>query len=237
MKFAMCALVALTLGAVGCGSPKNKIVTDSNREQIIAQVAESQRLTPEEKQLFVSFMMRASAAKAFGGLLGADASTVAYSGKTVGRIVEEERAFQAQNKAEEEKRARLAAAAKARADALAAEINKALTIAVFDKRSADIGFMQFTYLKLVAENTSGKDVRGFTGRLKIRDMFGDELHDTHVKVTELISSGAKLTWEELVDDSRVRKASLKDLKFEWTPEQVLFADGSRLSPIENGRSE
>lgn len=227
------ALVALiTLAAAACGSPKNKAVTDADKEQVIEEVAESLRLTAEEKQLFASFMMRASASSALGGLLGANTPKVTYSGKTVGQIIEEEGAFQAQRKAEEAKRARLAAEAKARLAALATEFNKALTVAVFAKRPVEVSFMQYTYLKLVAENTSGKDIRGFTGRLRIRDMFGDELQDAHVKATEPIKAGAKRTWEELVDDSRIRKASLKNLKFEWTPEQVLFADGSQLGPVE-----
>lgn len=225
------ALVALVTLAAACGSPKDKRMTDANKEQVFTEAAQSKRLTVEEKQLLASFMMRATASSALGGLFGANTPKVTYAGKTVGQIIEEERVFQAQQKGEEGKRARLAAEAKARLDALAAQINKALTVAVFDKRTVEVSFMSVTYLKLVAENTSGKDIRGFTGRLKIRDMFGDEMHDTGVKVTEPIKAGAKLTWEEFVNDSTVSKASLKDLKFEWTPQQVLFADGSQLGPV------
>jgi len=100
-------------------------------------------------------------------------------------------------------------------------------------RTAQFSVMPYSYVKLAAQNLSGKEITGFAGRLTIRDLFGEEVAHASINVTESIQSSARITWEELVSDVAVGKASAKHLKFEWTPEQVTFEDGSQIGPAKS----
>lgn len=223
------ALLGLVLvaGASACSSVRDQIITEANRDDVTSGVVQSS-LPEEDKRLFVAFVGRSAAAYDHGQWSD---KKPPYEGKTVAAIIEEERARLLTLRAGEEERAAAAQAAKADAAALAVAIGKVLSVSVLDTRTAQLGVLPYSYVKLVGENISGTDITGFKGRLTVRDVFGDEVAHAAVVVTEPIRSGAKLMWEELLGDVAIGNAAGRHLKFDWLPEQVAFLDGSQLGPL------
>jgi len=221
--------VALITAASACSSVRDDVVTEANLDAVTSKVTQSS-LSVEDRRLFLAFARRVTAARGFGHW--SDAKP-AYEGKAVAAIIEEERTRQTAAQAGDAQRATNEAAATADAVALASAIGKLLSVAVLETRTAQFSVMPYSYVKLAAQNLSGKEITGFAGRLTIRDLFGEEVAHASINVTESIQSSARITWEELVSDVAVGKASAKHLKFESTPEQVTFQDGSQIGPAKS----
>jgi hypothetical protein len=219
--------LVLIAGVSGCSRVREQVVTAANRDAVTSGVVQSS-LPEEDKRLFLAFVARMSAGYDHGQFSQTKAS---YDGQTVGAIIEQERVRLSMARAGQEQRAAEAEATQAGAVALAAAIGKALAVTVLDLRTAQFGAVPSSYLKLVAENISGKDVTGFKGRLTVRDVFGDEVAHAAVVVTDTIKAGAKMTWEEVVSDGAVGATAARHFKFEWVPEQIVFQDGSQLGPV------
>ena len=111
MRVPRLASLLLAAAIVACTGVKGTVVTEANKEQVVAKVAKSD-LTQEEKELFTSYvtsyaMMKSLAAQ--GGVIGAAASAqpMSLDGMTVEQViahVRDLRQKEAQAKAEEAKR-------------------------------------------------------------------------------------------------------------------------------------
>ncbi len=235
-------LVALVLLLVsGCSNPKDVALTETNRDEVVKQVTESKKLTAEEKRLFVAYMMRATAARALGALFasGATPKLVAV-GKTVGQIIDEERQAETQQRAEEEKTARLAAEARAREEALTVGLRKAINLTVYSKSYSPSNplaglYQDYINIRCAYENTSGKDIRAFRGKIRFTDLFGQEIFITNLTISDPVKAGAKATWDGAIRYNQfvrglqaLRNTDLKDMKVVWLPSGVIFADGKQI---------
>ncbi len=236
------SLSATVLLAIACTSnPQNLRITESNKDSFMDQLKDSKGLTVEEIGLLTTFQMRRAAVKAFGG------SEMPIVGKTVGDLIREERKFQADAKVKEDEQKKLAAEAKAKADALTAQLRNAITLTVFDKgfRPSDpMGgtFDAYITLKCVYENKSDKDIRAFRGRVQFTDLFGKEIFTTNMTISDPIKAGGRATWDGLIkynqfitDQQNLRNAEMANMKIIWLPDSVLFEDGSSLGASDNPR--
>jgi hypothetical protein len=228
-------VVVLMLPGVGCSKDPHKLkITDQNKDSFMEQLKDTKGLTLEEFGLLTSFQMRRAAAAAL------KTTEPPIVGKTVGEVIAEERKLQTDAKAKEEEQKRLAAEAKAKADAMAAQMREAIALTVFDKGftpSNPIGgrFEDYITLKCAYENKSGRDVRAFTGSVQFTDLFGKEIFTTHLTISDPIGAGQKSTWEGAIKYNQfigthqaLRNASLDNMKIVWLPDEILFADGSKL---------
>lgn len=228
------ALIVLAMVVAACGSdPHNLKITDANKDTYMKDMAQTKGLTVEEIGLLTSFEMRRAASGVFGR--GAAPSAV---GKTVGQIIDDERKLQADAKAREREQQRLAAEAKAKEDAEAAELRKAINLTVFQKdfHSADIqsgDFEDRINFKCVYENTSGKDIRAFKGAIRFADLFGTEIYTVNLTVSDPIAAGQKATWfggikynQFVRQHQELRNAELANMKIEWRPASIIYADGT-----------
>ena len=240
MKHAAGVIALAVLLTVGCAKdPKGLVFTEQNKEEVLKKVAESSSLSADDKQLVVAYFMRTEMAKGLGKAFGMDTSKAGnVFGKNVGQIIEEQKAWAAEQKAQEEKAKKLAAEAKAHEEARLAELKKSLLLTVFDMKKKEIGFTSATELKFVYENTSGKDIRAFEGELTMHDVLGEEVLKTWVKSTEILKAGAKRNESKLTtQEYKVRGKKLEDLKVAWKPTTVLFADGTRVDLEEKKADE
>ena len=130
-----------------------------------------------------------------------------------------------------------------RDEALAAELRDAILLAVSSKdfipSNARAGrYSDYLTFRVAYENTSGRDIRAFRGRVRFTDLFGDEIYAFGITIQDPIVSGAHGTWDgqidynEFVDDHvRVRQTDLDDMRVEWLPSGVIFADGTQLGEV------
>ena len=107
---------------------------------------------------------------------------------------------------------KLAKEALAKEEANAAELRKALTFAVYEKdfqpanTSGPPGtwdFKNYLILKCTYQNTSGKDIRAFTGRIRFTDLFDKEVLTRSVTISDPVTAGTTSNDAEM--DSGTRK--------------------------------
>lgn len=216
MKKLIAPLLLLLL-VTGCTNIKDKTITDGNMDEVVQQA--NKKLAAEERDLF----QKAVARHMIGGLFGEKSASV--KGMTVGQLIEEQRRFNAEAKAEEEKQARLAAEAAAKAAAL----RKLIVVSMFDAREIS-GFMSDALeVKFAYQNDSGKNIRAFQGRVQFKDVLGNKLEDWNLKVLTPVKAGERGTVTErypfMVAPS-LRNKKLEDLKLEWQPSKIVFEDGT-----------
>lgn len=90
-------------------------------------------------------------------------------------------------------------------------------------------------VRFVIKNTSGKDIRGLRGTMVFKDIFGAEIKSFQLSYYEGLNAGEQKTWDGVVEynsfvaeDQKLRDTPLGNLKVEWKPRVVLFADGTKL---------
>jgi len=226
--FGVCCLLLL----VACGSVKDLRFTKDNTENVMEKVRKSRDLTGEEVQLLLAATMR----NAF--------EQGTFEGKTVGQVIKEQRKLTQDAEAREKEEERLADEAKKREDSLAAVLLEYLTVAVYDKgfHQADIysgEYQDYISTKFAFENRGQRDIRAFRGTVVFRDLFGKEIYSTGLAYDEGIKAGQKKNWAGTIkynqfEDGlvRLRSKDLPNLKVEWKPKTILFADGSALGDTE-----
>jgi hypothetical protein len=227
LKSISALLVGLCLIALcGCGNVKNKKITENNQKEILQQIKNSKDLTGEELQLLQGAMFRS----AFQGHAGLPV------GKTVGEVIKEQREWVAKTgkdeKEQKEREKRLAAEQEARV----AEMRKALTVGLagFEKRKGYLS--DFIEAQYAYENTSGREIRAFQGTVVYSDVLGNHLDDDPVKVLKPIRIGGKGMQVEnlpLMLYHGLGNKNRDDVKAEWKPEKILFADGTSLGGSPN----
>ena len=231
-KLLIPVLGALMLG--GCSkSIKETMVTEENKDTIFQQIKDSKDLTVEEVGLLQGYVMRSALRGAFSG-----EKPGIPTGKTIGQMIEEQRQFAADAKIRQEEEKRRADAARAEAEKQRKKLVDALVVTVYDKGtttsefSGDVDNMTF---KLVFQNKSAKDIKGFKGGLVVRDMFGAVVKKLAVEEEEVLAAGKSKRTESayhynqfMNEDAKIVQAKFADLKFEWEPGIILFTDGTSL---------
>jgi hypothetical protein len=225
---------SIALLAVACSSDRSITITEQNKDSVLDQIKDSKSFTPDEVRLLMARRMRVAVANS-QRQPGPD-----WVGKTLAQVIEDERKLDQDAKAKQAEVDRLAAEAKAKQDAMAAELRKAISLAVYDKGfiPSDIQnsrFDDYITVKCAYENVSGKDVRAFTGAVRFADLFDKEIMEVNLTIQEPIKASDKATWNgtikynQFMDDHQsLKNAELANMKITWIPKSIIFADGSKL---------
>ncbi len=236
MRFSNALVGAFVVFHLGCSNPKSLVVTATNREEIAEKIGKSS-MTPEEKQLFIGALAReglGAMAKMFGG------SAPSLNGKTVSQIIDEQAKYVKETQEAAAKEAALAAQAKAREEALMVELRKAISLAVFSKGFLDSDpmngrFKSLITIKCVYENSSGKDIRAFTGSIRFTDLFDKPIFESSLTISDPIKAGSKANWLGTIDHNpfmsdreALKNTDLSDMKVVWLPKSIIFSDGTKL---------
>lgn len=211
LSLALCSLFVTFL--CSCTDIRKTRFTVENSDKILS------KLNAEERGLLTASLARQSIANAFGG------NSNPFPDKTVGELIEDQRKWLAEQKAEEDRQKRLAAEMAAKRAAL----RNVITVALYGYKEEG-GFMSdYAAVDYAYENRSSKDVRAFEGSVVYRDVLGNELADTELKVLTPIKSGQKASTSDRLPFmvyGNLRNKKLDDIKIEWTPTNILFVDGT-----------
>jgi hypothetical protein len=227
-------MVALVFTMACAKDPHKLKITEQNKNNFMDSIKDSKQLTVEETRLLLGYQIRNAAAQAFGG------RPESMVGKTVGDLINEQRQFEEGAKKDAEAQKRLAEEAKAKEEAAAAELRKTVNLSVYEKsyRPADLdagSYQDYVVIKCAYENTSSKDIRAFRGKLRFADLFGSEIYQSGLTISDPIKAGAKATWIGTIkynrfidEDVKLKNTDLKDMRVEWVPLSVIFTDGSKI---------
>ena len=102
-------------------------------------------------------------------------------------------------------------------------------MALFGLQEKENSLSRYAAVEYVCENRSSKDVRAFEGRVTYRDVLGNEVADTDMKVLTPIKNGQKSNTTDMLPLETyrgLRGARLEDVEIEWNPTKILFVDGT-----------
>jgi hypothetical protein len=231
-------LFLLTVGLTSCArDPRQIKVTEQNKDKLVDSIKDEKGLTVDELRLLVARELRANAP----ALLGQTAESLV--GKTIGQLIEEQRRFELDEKVREAEQARLAAEAKAKEDARVAELRETITLTVYEKTFVPANayasrYSSYTVFRVAYQNTAKKEIRAFRGLVRFTDLFGTLIFQTPLTISTPIKAGEKATWtgqleynQFVAEHVRLMSTELKDMKVEWVPVSVLFADGTQIGEI------
>jgi hypothetical protein len=233
------ALFALTFTLAACSKPTDIVFGPEPLKQMAEQGDQFKRLSEEDRTLLAGYLGLTSIAQLFGGK---DAKPI--TGRTVGEVLVDARAWKERMKVEE-----LAEKAKqAEADALkekveaerksiSDKIQQAVTAVVTAKNvlpedySAGRAF-EMLALRFAVENKSAKTISQLKGRMHFLDATGDEIGWLPVNFDDPISAGQTRTttfeWKNTGMSNEIRKitqANSDSMKTRFEASAVAFADG------------
>jgi hypothetical protein len=213
--------------------PRTVRITEANKDKFVDEIKDMRGLTVDEGRLLFAYLLRHNLSQGLGQ------TPPSLVGKTVGDLITEQKTFEADAKQQEAEQARLAAEAKAKEEAVAAELRKAINLTVSKKGFLESDPMSRRYddyitVKCAYENKSAKDIRAFTGDVRFTDLFDKPVFASGLTISDPIKAGAKADWSDTIeynqfkDEHRAfRNAELKDLKVVWVPQSIIFADGTK----------
>lgn len=216
----------------GCSNVKDLKFTESNQSEIMEKIKNSKDLTGEETGLLTIAMMRYSFEKK------------SFTGKKVGEIIAEQKKIYTEAEMKEKEAKRLADEAAKKEAQIAAELSKYIVVAPFKKEFRKANYMNGIYddvivISFVFENKGTKDIKAFQGEAKFKDLFGTELKSNNLMYDNGLKAGEKKKWtgtlkfNQFSDNAKFRDTELGNIKFEWVPKAIIFADNSKLGSTEN----
>ncbi|GEM_PF-3179446 len=236
--------LSLMAGVVLCGCAKsteiapvkNHVVTAKETDSLMESIKDETGLTVDEVRLLIVRRMRA----AFHQL----GSQPAYpEGQTVGQIIEIERAAEAET---------LKKQAEEKAQKAQAEVESATKLQIMQSalsgRVTGKGFklhdfnkgelFSYVTLKATFENCGTKPIKAFKGSFKLTSQLGELIQEASLscdnlpralKPDENFEAVYSFQNNEYVPaDIKFKDTTLKNMKVEWIPTVILFADGTKL---------
>lgn len=199
-----------------CSTPLDKKYSEETFETDTKEIKESGKLSEEDALIMVGWIMRS---KLKGEHL---------EGKTYNEIIKEAKDYKKEQELltkkvkleEEEKRQRL---------------SSALTVAMYDKGFEKYDYQEYLTYSLAFENKTEKDIRAFKGSISIQDLFDTEIKSINLTIDDPIKAGETFKGTYTSDynqfraeDTRLKSKDMDDLKVVWTPEKIIFTDGTTL---------
>jgi hypothetical protein len=156
-------------------------------------------------------------------------------GMTIGEMIDDERKWTEDKQKQEAREKVRMAKARAEEEAQQVALREVLIVRVFDKDFQNANHEDYVTIRVEYENTSGKDIRSFKGVLQFNDLFGAEIapftisEDEPLRRGETKRQGWTLKYDQFMDRHvKFRNTALDNLKVEWKPQVILFADGTSM---------
>jgi len=209
-------LLTMSLLMVACSGPLDKKYNENTFAVDGKEIKESGKISEEDVQVMAGWIVRA---KLKGESL---------DGKTYREILEEAKDFQKEQE-------NLAERAKLEEQEKRERLGSALTVALYDKGYQEYDYQEYLTYSFAFENKSQKEIRAFKGSVAINDLFDSEIKsinltiDDPIKAGEIFKGTYTTEYNQFMDeDSRLKNKDMEDLKIVWTPEKIIFSDGSTL---------
>lgn len=216
-------IAGLLFTLTSCNNPLNKKYNEDNLDKDLKEIVESKKADTTDMGYIAMYIMRA---KMLGEKL---------EGKTYNDILEN--AKELRKKAEKEE-----AEAKALADKVAKEeqekremFGKILTVALYDKGYYKGDWEDYLTYEVAYENKGNKDIKAVKGSLLITDLFDQKIkainlvEDEGIPAGKIVKRSYTTDYNQFLDeDTRLISKSIKDIKVVWTPEKIIFGDGTTL---------
>lgn len=224
-----CISLAVVLAA--CGKPTDTVVPADESKWEKDLKPSVQKLSEEDRKFFAGYVARKKLSLVFGG-------GGIPEGVTIGKAIEEQKAWISEQQAKEAEELALKAKVEAERAAAVKAMRTSVTMVLQGWKvvAADFRNNRFdnTFLVDVAiQNKSDRAMKGVKGAIALKDTFGAPIQTIHFQAEEDIGPGATFVWSgskklnQFMDEDK-RLMNLQDGKFtsEVVPTAIVFADGS-----------
>lgn len=241
MRILTILLCSIVIAA--CSGPKDTpLPRELDKMDTIKPAME--KLTAEERELAAGYIMRHTIGAKLGGLFGGKEGPGIPEGMTIGKAIEEQRKFKADEAIEEAKQQALKAKLQAEREAAQKQMREAVTVTLVSKKLAVehgySGIVTDENLQVVFgyKNNTDKEVAGVKGYVSVKDLFGEEISGFLISNDTTIPAGQSTTWMgsrsvrfSLGKNKDRKLAELGDDKYSvvWEPEMIVFKDGTKLT--------
>jgi len=205
-----CALI------ISCSTPLDKKYNEENFESDAKEIKESGKLSNDDALIMAGWIMKA---KLKGDNL---------EGKTYNEIINEAKDYKKEQEV-------LAVKAKLEEEEKRQRLGSALTVAMYDKGYQEYSYQEYLTYSFAFENKLDKDIRAFKGSISIQDLFDSEIKSISLTIDDPIKAGETFKNTYTTDynqfrdeDTRLKTKDMDDLKVVWTPEKIIFTDGTTL---------
>lgn len=221
-------IAVVLLSVAGCKQDaEDKHLTKKN----VKQVQKEGQLSENRKELLMAYIMRTGLQSA---LAGGDVEEALDSTLTIGEAITQQEEWKRQDslrKAKEEEEARRAAAKrKAELD----KLRRTVVVTPLSKNFREVDYDEYIVVTMAFANKAEKEVSGFKGTLRMKDMFGDSIANLEIKYDKTIAPGERTIDQSIYGynqflerDKNLRFTDLDKMDYEWEPEMIIFADGTR----------
>jgi hypothetical protein len=188
-------VLALIVTLAGCSKPTDIVFGPDPLKQIAEQGDRFKKLSEDDRSLLVAYLTVSAMGKAFG------AEIKPATGRTVGEVLvdarawrEKVRAAEAGAKQREAAEAALKVIVVAERKAIADKIAESVIVAITDKKvlPKDLNagrFNDLLVLHYAIENKSDKPIRQLKGQVVFLDATGDKVGDLPVDIDERVAPG------------------------------------------------
>ncbi len=216
-------ILAIALAALlaSCSSPMDRKYNQATAEVDLKEVAEE--LDTTDMMLLASSLLRLP----FEGR--------SIEGMTYREMLADAKKWQAnQDKVEQEQKALAEKAAKVEAERVA-RLQQSVMVTCFNKGYHEGDYQDYITYGFVIHNKSDKAMRAVKGSITFTNLFDEEIKTLDFVYDQPIEAGGQTNWDATTEfnqfmdeDQAMLQKELKDLRVVWSPEKVIFTDGSIL---------
>ncbi len=237
MKVCNILAVLVVMLLVGCGKPTDIVFGPEPLKQMAEQGDKFKQLSEEDRMLLASYLGISAMSKVFG------ADVKSATGRTVGEVLKDARAWRDKMKAADAEQAALRAKVETEEKAISAKIAQSATVAVTSMRvlpkNYDAGrYSELLMLNFAVENKGEKPIRQLKGWAEFFDATGDKVGRLAIEIDQLIPSGQtvktdtgmgwKLNSFMNSDIEKIASREFDSMKVRFQPVSVAFEGGEVL---------
>jgi len=170
-----------------------------------------------------------------GSLLRLAFKGESIEGMTYSDILEDGKEWKAEQDRLEAEQKALAEKIKKEEEERTKRLNDVLTVALYKKGFSKYNYQEYITYSIAFENKSDRDIRALKGVLTINDLFDTKIKGISLTIDDPIKAGTTYKDSYTTDynqfkseDSTLKSKDLDDLKIVWTPEKIIFSDGTTL---------
>lgn len=237
-------IVLMLVFIAGCSNPEDIVFGPEPLKQIAEQGEQFKKLAEDDRTLLASYLAITEMGRAFG------ADVKPATGRTVGEVLVDARAWKEKLKASEAEAKKQEAEAEALKNkvlserkAMANKISASVVVAIIDKivlpENYDAGrYSAMLSLKYAIENRSDKTIRQLKGRVTFKDATGDEIGWLPVDIDEPVRAGQTLKtttgrgWKinQFMNGEieKIAGREFSSMKATFEPESIAFEGGEVL---------
>lgn len=201
---------------ISCSGPLDKAYNEETLAEDAKEIKKNANLSDEDIQTMTGWIFKAKL------------TNEKLNGKSYGEILDEAKNY----KKEQQK---LAEKAKKEVEEKRQRLGSALTIALYDKGYKKYDYVDYLTYSIAFENKTDKTIRAFKGSISINDLFDTEIKsisltiDDPIEPHQTFKSTYTTDYNQFSDeDKRLKNKNMADLKVVWTPEKIIFGDGTSL---------